>query len=274
MLISLTSFLASLFVALISTNSFWPTNNWYDFYRPVLVFFGSYFICIFVIWWNLLALFGLFVNQKKVYDKPDKWSKFWFIQGVHYINSHARIKMRIKGRDKLPSVPYLLVANHESNFDSMLIADAFKHHDIAFITKPGNFKIPLGNKFMTGLCYMAIQKDDKMQSLQVVKRAISLLESGTTSVGVFPEGTRSKNNEVGPFHEGMFTIALHSKSPIVVVAIKGTKKIHKNFPLKKTIVNIDVVEVINSEDYIDLTAKQVSDQARNLIISHLNQTSL
>mgnify|MGYP000394011347 CR=1 FL=1 len=55
-----------------------------------------------------------------------------------------------------------------------------------------------------------------------------MIKSGI-SVFLFPEGTRSKNREMGEFKDGGFKIATKSKAPVVPVGITGTNDIWKSF---------------------------------------------
>ena len=271
MLIELTSLLASSAFALTGSLTFWKVHYWYDFYIPLILFIAGYIFMIFIFWWWLIAFFGLFVKQDKVYERQDKWSKFWFNEGLRYINKHARIKLKIKNIDKIPNTNFLLICNHRSKFDPIIIGDILKKKDIAFITKASNFKIPLGHKFMTGLCYMGVDRDDKIQSLGVMKRSTALLKGGQVSVGCFPEEKRNVKEVLLPFHEGIFSVALSSHTPIVIMTIKNTDKIHHNFPLKKTNVELNILGVMQYEEYMDMTPISISNNIHQLMLNDLNK---
>ena len=58
--------------------------------------------------------------------------------------------------------------------------------------------------------------------MECINKAASLLEKRELSVGIYPEGTRNKGEEMLPFHNGVFKIAQKSKTPIAVLAIKNT----------------------------------------------------
>ena len=158
-----------------------------------------------------------------------------------------------------------MIANHRSKFDPMILTSIYGHRDLAFITKPTNFKIPIGGHFMAGACYLSIDRYDKLKSLEVMKRASELISNDLTSVGVFPEGTRSETNEMGPFHEGVFSIAIKSKCPIVVTSFMGTENIKKNFPKRRTPITLKIIDVLYPEDYEGKIAVQLSERCYNLI---------
>ena len=148
----------------------------------------------------------------------------------------------------------------------MIVIHKYGKLGMAFITKPSNFKIPIGGHFMKAGCYMAIDREDKLKSLEVMKEASRLIEENLASVGVYPEGTRREiEDHVGEFHEGVFSIAMKNNAPIVVTSILGSQNIAKNFPWKSTKVRFEIIKVIYPSEYQGKTLKAVSDYARQLI---------
>lgn len=276
MIIELTCLLVAIALAVTGSLTFWPVGAWYDFYIPVVLFIGGYLLTLFGFWFAFISLYGCTISYKKEYKKPNKFALWLLMQGNMYICKHANIKYELRGTNKIPPTQrFLLVCNHRSKFDSMLITAYLGKKNIAFITKPSNMKkIPLAPKLLWANLYLPIDRYDKMKSLEVSKKAADYLTSGATSVGVFPEGTRQSENTIGDFHEGMFNIAIHANAPIVVMTSKGTEMIHKNFPFTRTKVRQDVLAVITPEEYADKTAKQLSDDIHKLMEDHLNEIKL
>ena len=124
---------------------------------------------------------------------------------------------------------------------------------------------------MPGLCYLSVDRDDKLQSLETFRRAVSLLQNNAASIGIFPEGTRQTETTIGEFHEGTFNIPIHAKAPIVVTTMKNTERVHKNFPFKITKVKWDIIAVITYEEYQGMTAKALSDMVHDMMKEHLEQ---
>ena len=273
MTIFISSLIASLALAITGSLTFWKVTAWYDFYIPIILFLAGYLGCI-AIWWCLLWLFGRVYYKKEPYTKHSKWAKFWHNNGHRWLMVHANIKIKLTGREKLPtSSKYLLVSNHRSSFDSMTLTPALHTEDFAFITKPSNFKIPLFNRFMRGMCYMGIERDDPIQSLEVMKRAASLIENDVTNVVVYPEGTRGREGVIGEFHEGVFNIALRAKCPIVVVTTSGTENVRKKAPFKRTKVRIDILGTLDYSMIEGQTAKAISDKVHKIMEEHLKKVA-
>ena len=252
--------------------TFWKINYWWDFYRPIVLFIAGYIVGIgllFVIEWFA----GLFVNKKKEYDHVSKWARFWLMQGTLYIANHALIIVKARGLERVPrKEKFLLICNHRSKFDNFVITNKLGKLDIAFITKRSNAKVPFVKGIIPGVCYIPIDREDKMQSLEAFKRACSLIDTKATSIGVFPEGTRQQENTVGEFHEGVFNIAIHSHAPIVVSVIKDSEKVTKRWPFRFTKVKYDVIAVIPYEEYAGMTAKAISDLTHEMMLNHYKES--
>lgn len=241
-----------------------PTGHGYHYFAPFLLLIAGYIVGVAVMW-CLLWLFGLPFKGDKKYEKPSKWASFWLSHSIGYINNHGGIKLEVTYNASLPKEKFLLVANHRSKFDPMILAQHYGKNKLAFISKPTNFKIPIGHRFMWGACYLPIDRYDKLKSLETMKRATDYIKNDATSIGVFPEGKRSEDNKLGPFHEGVFSIATSAKCPIVICSFMGTEKISKNFPKRRTKVKLQFLEVLYPSDYEGMIVKQISDHCYDVI---------
>ena len=242
-----------------------PTGSYYHYWAPFLLLIAGYIVGM-AFGWIFLSILAAFYSKKKEYKTPSKWASFWLSHSIGYINHHSGARMKIIYHEPLPKERFLLVSNHLSKFDPMLLAEKYGHLGLAFISKPSNFKIPIGAHFMKGCCYLAIEREDKLKSLETMNEAARLISEDLTSIGVYPEGARQKSPEdLAEFHEGVFAIALKAKCPIVITSIKGSENIHKNFPFKLTKVKFQVLKVLYPSDYQGMTVKTISDKAHEII---------
>ena len=268
MFLELICFLCGAGLAISGSLTFWPVRNWWDFYIPLVLYMAGWIASIgliFII--ELLASLGV---KKIPYNKVSGWARFWFNDGLRFIINHAHIWTKVTGAEKVPQKQkFVLVCNHRSKFDNFIITNEFMNRDIAFITKKENNKIPIAGRMYNGLCYISVDRDDKIQSFEAFKRASTLLANNTVAIGVFPEGKRQSEKTIGEFHEGPFNIAIHSKVPLVVATIKNTDLVHKRWPLKATSVKLDIIACLNYEDYSGETAKALADRVHQMMEEHL-----
>ena len=208
--------------------------------KYVLIVIGTLLVlwlAFYLLSWIFIAIVSITVPMKKVYDKPSKFYYRIFNYGYRLICHHARVKIHTSGTEKIP--------NDGNRF--------------LFISKTANFKIPMGRHFMQRSCYIATEQNNIKSGLNAVLRAISLIKSDATSIAVFPEGTRSKDNTLLEFKPGCFKIAEKTKCPIVVGVIQGTEKIHKNWPWKKTDTYFDIIDVIYPNQLEGKGTVEISD---------------
>lgn len=260
-------------LAVVGLYTFWPVTVFYEIYRPLVLFIGGYLLGIICLWVFCDIAGRIVDNKKRDYTEPSKFARNLLRYGITFINYHARVKVGVVGKEKMPmSGRFLIVANHKSKFDPMIITSIYGKKDIAFLTKQSNMKIPLGGRLMHRCCFLPLDREDKLQSLSQMKKAQSLLERDVSSVGVFPEGTRMPADVVlGDFHEGVFNIAIKAKVPVIVVTFKNTEMIHKNFPLHSTKIKMHIVAKIPYEDFQDKTAKQLSDEVHEIMLKDLSK---
>ena len=156
----------------------------------------------------------------------------------------------------------------------MITAAVFHKRHLAFITKDDNMKIPLAARLMWRNCYMPVDRSDKLQSLEQFKKAAELIGSGASSVGVYPEGSRQEEHVVlADFHNGVFNIAIKTGCPIVILTMKGTARIHKNFPFKRSKIEMKCVQVLYQEDYKEMNSMELSDYVHKIMFEELNESA-
>lgn len=240
-----------------------PVGFGYHYFAPILLLIAGYIIGFFVIF-GVLYLYSLIYHKDK-YTSPKKAANFWLTQGEKFLLFHARVKIKVIENSPIPNERFLLVCNHRSNFDPMVISSVYGKLGLAFISKQSNFKIPIVGRLMRASAHLAIDREDRLKALETIKDATDLILNDRTSIAVFPEGTRNHDGILQPFHEGVYNIAIKGEAPIVIASLKGTERINKNFPWKKTVVTLKIITVMYPSDYQNMVAKTLSDYSRVLI---------
>ena len=235
-----------------------------------------YVICailaLVILWFALLFVSGLFIDPDKEYNTNSKYYRFLLNFSTAVAMWLIRIKIRVSGTEHLPKEGrFLLVSNHRSNFDPLITWHALKDFDLAFISKPENFKIPFFGKIIRKCCFMAIDRQDSGKAEITKERAAMLMKTGAVSVAVYPEGTRSKTGEMLPFHNGLFNMAKEADVPVSVMTLHGTREIKDNYPKKRSVVYLDIVGTIPVEDVRAMTPHDLGVRAREMMLENLKQ---
>ena len=236
----------------------------------IVLWIVSIILGLALLYFMIPGFFALFVNPKKNYTNDSKLFRT-ILNAVSVIALKImRVKIQVSGAEKLPHGQKLLfVGNHRSNFDPIITWYSLRDWKIAYISKASNFKIPIFGRIIRRCCFMAIDRESPRKAINTINQASELLKSKEVSVGVYPEGTRSKNGELLPFHNGVLRIAQKANASIAVVILKGTEKIHKNYPFHRTYVEMTIAEVIPSEQVSSIRSAELGDKVRNIIENNL-----
>ena len=138
----------------------------------------------------------------------------------------------INGSDKLPEKGrYIICSNHISNMDPIFLIIS-QRRKIYFMAKSELFKNKIFSKFLSKMGAFPVQR--KKGDTKAINRSFEILESNNV-LGIFIEGTRSKNGEFLRPKSGVSVIAYKTNSPVIPVCI--TPKRGKNVrPFRKTII--------------------------------------
>ena len=137
--------------------------------------------------------------------------------------------VQVEGAENVPAEGgCLLCANHLSNRDPIYIAIRAPRR-IHFMAKIELFRFkPLGAA-IRGL--LAFPVDRGHNDLNAVRTAMKIMNDGHV-LGVFPQGTRSKDNSRLPMLNGVSMIALRAQKPVIPVYIGGPYKLFRRTPLR------------------------------------------
>jgi 1-acyl-sn-glycerol-3-phosphate acyltransferase len=135
----------------------------------------------------------------------------------------AGIPFTVEGLDGLPQIPCVVVANHASYIDAIVIAAALPP-DFAFVIKKEMVRVPLAGLLLRRLGSQFVERFDRHKGATDARRVLKLAGTGQ-SLMFFPEGTFDETRRIGRFLGGAFTIAARSQMPVVAVAIHGTREV-------------------------------------------------
>ena len=118
---------------------------------------------------------------------------------------------------------YMLVANHTSMTDIMLMLIAVKNHPFVFVGKKELAKIPIFGFIYKRVCILVDRSNSKSR-YQVFERAQKRIHQGL-SICIFPEGGVPEEHIVlDEFKDGAFRIAIEHGLPIVPMVFFDNKK--------------------------------------------------
>lgn len=115
----------------------------------------------------------------------------------------------------------VVVSNHESNADPFLISHL--PWEMKWLGKASLFKIPVVGWSMWLAGDIPVTRGDQESAKGAMTRCARWLEKGMP-VMIFPEGTRSKTEELLPFKDGAFRLAIELGADVLPLAVSGTRR--------------------------------------------------
>ena len=135
----------------------------------------------------------------------------------------ARIPFTVVGRERLPRVPCVVVANHASYIDGV-VAMAALPPDFAFVIKKEMVRVPLASLLLRRLGSEFVERHNRQEGASDARRVLRVAATGQSLV-FFPEGTFDERRGIRQFLRGAFTTAERSSMPVVAMAMHGTRDV-------------------------------------------------
>ena len=133
----------------------------------------------------------------------------------------AGVSVTAEGLENIePGRAVILASNHQSNFDIFALLDAVPA-SIRFVAKSELSRIPALAQAMRAAGHVFIDRSDRRGAVQTMREAGTRMREEQFCLGLFPEGTRSRDGRLGPFKKGSFVLAIETQLPIVPIAVDG-----------------------------------------------------
>lgn len=163
---------------------------------------------------SVITIIGCFTGPQRIFSYYP--AKIW-AQSICVLNF---VRVRVHGRENIDKkTSYVFVANHQGAFDIFAIY-GFLGHNFKWMMKIALRKIP----FVGYACYKAGHIYVDRSTPAAVRTTIETAEQrlrGGMSVVVFPEGSRTRNGQVGAFKRGAYFLATEFNLPVVPMTIDG-----------------------------------------------------
>jgi 1-acyl-sn-glycerol-3-phosphate acyltransferase len=157
----------------------------------------------------------------------------------------------------------MVMANHRSNLDPPLLI-AFTPYYLRFLTKKELFFIPFFGWALYLMGQIPIDRKRREKAIRSLQRSRKLLKQPGIAILAFPEGTRSRTEDLLPFKKGGFVFAIENGLPILPVGIGGTGPLlpKGNFLVRPGKVTFVVGEPIPTTQYTLSTKETLMAEVR------------
>ena len=135
----------------------------------------------------------------------------------------AAMSVRVLDAKQLPAGPCVVVANHASYLDGVVLKAALPAR-FSFVIKKEVSRVPLAGFVLRRIGSEFVDRFNRHAGGLDARRLIKAADAGQ-ALAFFPEGTFLEEPGLGKFHTGAFAIAARAELPIVPLAIRGTRRI-------------------------------------------------
>ncbi len=142
-------------------------------------------------------------------------------------------KVELQGKEHLDrKKPHVVIMNHQSLIDVLIAFRLF--YPVKMIGKMALAFVPIvgWNLFLSG--HIMVDRKKIKSQFSAIRRMEKMMKNGD-SILVFPEGTRTKDGEIGEYKKGAFKSASGTGTALLPVVIDGPYQIlpKKGFLLNK-----------------------------------------
>lgn len=162
------------------------------------------------------AYLNCFYHQDKSFEE-----RYAFVQcASKFIIKFLGYDLQVKYEEAFAlEKPIFYVSNHQGTIDPAMIV-ASSPTSLSFISKKENDKLPLLGKYASLIDTIYFDRSSKQGNIHMLKETLRYLKNGR-SILIFPEGTRSKQDQMNPFKEGALKPCYMAKANVVAVALNN-----------------------------------------------------
>ena len=184
------------------------------------------------------------------------------------------VPARVSGAENLPDGNSVVVANHASFVDGVLLK-AYLPGRFSFVIKGEMRNIPLVHFVLRRSGSRFVERHEQGGSSRDARKIVKAAVGGV-SLGFFPEGTFRREPGVGRFRPGAFVAAVRGGMPVVPIAITGTREMMPDgrmwpWPVRP---RLDILPAIMPDDPAFESHKLLAETARQRILAVLGEPDL
>jgi 1-acyl-sn-glycerol-3-phosphate acyltransferase len=225
-------------------------------------------------WWLVIALAFLcaYITTMLLPTLSARWTALRAIaRGALAL---AGIPVNVTGIERLPRGNAVILFNHTSYMDALIIASVLPGEP-AFIAKKEFSEQFFAGSFMRRLGVAFVERFDAAASLADAEAVTGMAKSGRLFV-FFPEGTFTRRAGLLGFYMGAFKVAAEANLPIVPGVLRGVRTLLRGdqwFP-RRTPIDV-VIEAPIQPSGTDFGAMlALRDAARAAMLKHVGEPDL
>jgi 1-acyl-sn-glycerol-3-phosphate acyltransferase len=217
-----------------------------------------------VIWLPLMALLRLVTAP---FDRG-RYLVGYFFRQIPVVMAALNPLWRFRVAGTMPADPrrpYVVVSNHESFVDILLISHL--PWEMKWLAKAEMFRIPILGWLLRLAGDVPIQRGFGPSAVEAIARCREVL-ADRVSVMIFPEGTRSTTADLLPFKDGAFRLAIDAGVPILPLVVHGTSTAlpKHDWRFGRSTAVVQVLDPVETTGLTPADVPALKDRVRRMIV--------
>ncbi len=182
--------------------------------------------------------------------------------------------LRVQGLEHLPRGPCVIVANHASYLDGIILT-AILPGTFSFVAKREFTAYLVARVFLRRIGAELVERFELARGAEDARQLARVAQRGRRLV-FFAEGTFTRSPGLLPFHLGAFVAAAEAGVPVVPMTIRGTRSILRDgqwFP-RRGAISVTVGPALQPDGTDWAAAVRLRDAARAEILKHCGEPDL
>lgn len=157
------------------------------------------------------------------------------------------LSLRVSGRENLGQEPAVILINHQSNLDAIVLGTTFPWKTV-IIAKREMLKVPLFGIILLASKNILIDREDNAGVKKTIQEVVKAVQKDKNNIWIFPEGTRSLGKGLGPFKKGAFIMAIAAQAPIIPIVNQPLEHVvdSQNKILRKGLQQVKIFPAIST----------------------------
>ncbi|HEY5682101.1 MAG TPA: AMP-binding protein [Sulfuricaulis sp.] len=224
--------------------------------------------------WTLFWLLAVPAWVTVVVLSRPSWARKFIHVAARWLLRLSGTFQRMEGSENLPKGPFVVVANHASYLDGIVLT-AMLTGSFSFVVKRELADHLITRVFLRHIGAEFVDRLDLARGVEDARQLVRVAREGRTLV-FFPEGTFTRSPGLLPFYLGAFVAAAEAGVPVVPIILRGTRSILRDgqwFPRRGKI-NLFVGRALQPEGADWTAALRLRDAARAEILRHCGEPDL
>lgn len=173
------------------------------------------------LWGLWTGLFGLLIPLLWIAGPTPRTvrglTRIWARGILRLLSGLVGLRYEVRGGENRPLTPGLIIANHESTWETLAALVLFP--DVAIVTKQELLRIPIMGWYLRRSPMIMIDRDDGRKALRAMVEQGQVALAGGRSVLIFPEGARKQTGEPVEFKRGVALLYKTFAVPVLPVVV-------------------------------------------------------